>query len=152
MGIVEDRNYQPLGPEDPDDYRPNSQIAFVIDPTVEDGKYVRTLGFIFEECAPGDYIPLHTHTFDEAIVIDEGTADVRLGNETRVVGPGAVVFVPAGMPHAWGNPGPSLLRAHGVFPSDVLNGEYLERNPAPGTEGDPPQPPFSLDLREMETG
>ena len=39
----------------------------------------------------------------------------------------------------------TVLRAHAVFPSDVLNGEYLERNPAPGTEGDVPQPPFSID-------
>ena len=37
MGIVEERNYQPLGPEDPDDYRPNSRIAFVFDPDSGDG-------------------------------------------------------------------------------------------------------------------
>ena len=148
MGIVEERNYQPLGPEDPDDYRPNSRIAFVIDPTTDDGKFVRSLGFIFENCAPGDYVPLHTHTFDEAIVIDEGTADVRLGDKRRTVDAGAVVFIPAGMPHAWGNPGPGELRAHGVLPTDALDIEYLGRNPAPGTEGDAPQPPFSIDLRQ----
>jgi mannose-6-phosphate isomerase-like protein (cupin superfamily) len=149
VGIVEERNYQPLGPEDPDDYRPNSRIAFVFDPDSGDGRFVRSLGFIFEECAPGDYVPLHTHTFDEAIIIDEGTADVRLGDDKRLLNAGAVVFIPAGLAHAWGNPGSTVLRAHAVFPSDVLNGEYLERNPAPGTEGDVPQPPFSIDLRAV---
>jgi quercetin dioxygenase-like cupin family protein len=149
MGIVEDRNYQPLGPEDPDDYRPDSEIAFVIDPTAPDGNHVRALSFIFEKCAPGDYVPLHTHATDEAIIIDEGEAEVVLGGEKRIVGPGAVVFIPAGMSHAWGNPGSGLVRAHAVFPTEVLDVAYLERNPAPGTEGDPPQPPFSLDLRSL---
>jgi quercetin dioxygenase-like cupin family protein len=149
MGIVEERNYQPLGPEDPDDYRPNSRLAFVIDPTTDHGKPIRTLSFIFEECAPGDYIPLHTHTIDEAIIIDEGVAEVVLDDEKRIVGPGAVVFVPAGTKHAWGSPGPKPVRAHAVFPTDVLHVEYHERNPAPGTEGDAPQPAFSIDLRSI---
>jgi hypothetical protein len=26
---------------------------------------------------------------------------------------------------------------------------YLERNPAPGTQDQPPQPPFSIDLRAL---
>jgi quercetin dioxygenase-like cupin family protein len=149
VGIVEDRSYQPLGPEDPDDYRPDSRLAFVIDPTSADGRHVTTLSFIFEECAPGDRVPLHTHEIDEAIVIDEGEADVTLGEETRRVRTGAVIFIPAGTQHGWGNPTTSPLRAHGIFPSDVLDITYLERNPAPGTEGDRPQSPFRISLRNL---
>jgi quercetin dioxygenase-like cupin family protein len=147
MGIVEQHTYQPLGPEDPDDCRPGSELAFVIDPASRDGSHVRSLSFIFERCGPGERIPLHRHTTDEAIVIDDGDAEVILGDEHRTISAGSVVFVPAGTAHGWGNPGGTVLRAHAVFPSDVIDIEYIERNPAPGTEGDPPQPPFSIDLR-----
>jgi mannose-6-phosphate isomerase-like protein (cupin superfamily) len=142
----EDRKYQPLDESDPDDYRPNSRLAFVID---SGHSPVRTLSFIFETCAPGDYIPLHTHTTDEAIIVEDGEAEVTLGDETRRVTAGSVVFVPAGTKHAWGNPTDKPLRAQGVFPTDVLDIAYLARNPAPGTEGNPPQPPMTLDLRKL---
>jgi len=148
MSIVrqEDRRYLPLDESDPDDYRPNSRLAFVIDTGQSP---VRTLSFIFETCAPGDYIPLHAHTSDEAIIVEDGEAEVTLGEETHRVPAGAVVFVPAGTRHGWGNPTDKPLRAQAVFPTDVLDIAYLARNPAPGTEGNPPQPPMTLDLRKL---
>ena len=136
----------PGGP-DPDDYRPGSALAFVSDPTSEDGRHVRSLSFIVERCGPGEHVPLHTHTTDEAIIIDEGEAEVVLGEHRARVASGTVVFVPAGTPHSWGNPGSGVVRGHGVFPTDVLDIHYLERNPAPGTEGQPPQPAMTIDLR-----
>lgn len=148
MSIVEDRRYQPLGPEDPDDYRPNSELAFVIDPTGA-GPHVSGLSFIFENVAPGDRIPLHRHTLDEAVIIEEGEADIVLGNERCSASAGAVIFIPAGAAHAYRNAAAGPLRIHGVFPSDVIDIEYLERNPAPGTEGQAPQPAFSIDLRAL---
>jgi len=36
-----------------------------------------------------------------------------------------------------------------MFPSEVIGIEYLERNPAPGTESESPQPPASLDVRAL---
>jgi mannose-6-phosphate isomerase-like protein (cupin superfamily) len=150
MGIVakEDRNYQPFDESDPDDYRPNSRFAFVIDPGSPGGGRVRSLAFIFETCAPGDFVPLHTHTTDEAIVID-GEAEVRLGDDHRRVSAGTVVFVPAGTPHSWGNPGSGPLQAQAIFATDVLAVTYIERNPAPDTESDGPQPPLRIDLSEF---
>ena len=151
LAIVEPPELHPVnelpGGADPDDFRPGSQLAFVFDPTAKDGSHVRSLSFIFEECGPGERVPLHRHSTDEAIVLDEGVAEVVLGAERRLVQAGTVVFVPAGTPHYWGNPGSGVLRGHGVFPTDVLDIEYLGRNPAPGTEGEAPQPAFSIDLR-----
>ena len=40
-------------------------------------------------------------------------------------------------------------RIHAVFPTEVLAIEYLERNPKPGTEGDPPSPPWWVDVRAL---
>jgi len=40
-----------------------------------------------------------------------------------------------------------VLQMHAVFPSHRLPIQYLERNPAPGTEGNAPQPPITYDMR-----
>lgn len=149
MAIVEERRYRPFLEEDPDDYRPSSEGAFVIDPTSQDGRYVRTISILFENLAPGDRIPLHTHALDEAVVVETGGLEAVLGTETNLLRPGTVVFIPAGTPHGWHNVSKEVARLHAVFPSDVIDIRYLERNPAPGTEGQAPQPPFNLNLRQL---
>ncbi len=150
MAIVQDFRYEPLtDPSDPDDYRPNSALAFVIDPGDESGAHVRDLSFIFERIAPGDRIPLHRHPTDEALVIEAGAAEVRVGEDVRQVEPGAVAFIPRGTPHGTRNLGPEDVRLHAVFPSEVIAIQYLDRNPAPGTEADTPRPPWWIDLREV---
>ena len=46
--------------------------------------------------------PLHVHAAqDETIFILEGELRWRLGDEVRVAGPGAYVFVPRGVPHTF---------------------------------------------------
>lgn len=153
MTIVTERDYRPIVDEgDPDDYRPNSSIAMVLDPTQADGKYVNGLMVLFERMAPGDRIPLHVHTIEELIIIDEGMAEVTLNQERRTVGPGAVVFIPAGVPHGTRNLGAEVLQMHAVFPSHLLPIQYLERNPAPGTDGNAPQPPITYDMRAWIEG
>lgn len=149
MAIIVERQYQPVTAfDDPDDYRPNSEIALVIDPATPAGDFVQGLTVLFENCAPGDYLPLHTHPHDEILIIDDGRAEATLDGDRRTIGPGSVVFIPAGKPHGTRNVGDQMLRLHAVFPSSVITLQYLERNPAPGTEDDPPQPPVSYNVRE----
>jgi quercetin dioxygenase-like cupin family protein len=123
---------------DPDDHRPRSRWALLVDPGDDNGR-VDTIGIVDEEIAPGDSIPLHTHDVDEAIIVVEGFADARRGNERRRVGPGAVVFIPAGTPHGTVNAGSVSVRIHAAFPATSIVIAMLERNPAPGTEGDAPR-------------
>ena len=123
---------------DPDDHRPASRWALRVDPGNELGQ-VQTLAIITEEIAPGDRIPLHTHDVDEAITILVGSADARLGDETRRVGTGTVIFIPAGVPHGTANVGDGPLQIHAAFPATTIEIAMLERNPAPGTEADPPR-------------
>ena len=149
MAIVESRQYRTMVYEDdPDDYRPNSQMAVVLDPAKPDGEFVKGLAVVFERIAPGDRIPLHTHTLEEVLIIDEGTAEVTLGDEKRTVGAGAVVYIPINVAHGTKNIGGGELRVHAIFPSQVITIQYLERNPAPGTEGNAPQPMATVDIRE----
>jgi len=149
MAIIETRQYrQMVYEDDPDDYRPNSSVAVVLDPARPDGEYVKNLAVLFEQIAPGDRIPLHTHTIEEVLIIDEGMAEVTLGDQCKVVGPGAVIYIPVNAVHGTRNAGEGTLRVHAIFPSPVITIKYLERNPAPGTEGNPPQPQSEVNVRD----
>jgi mannose-6-phosphate isomerase-like protein (cupin superfamily) len=148
MSIVEGFTYEPMV-GDPDDHRPNTEWALVFDPPADDGSHVQDLICIFERIAPGDAIPLHTHRTSELVVIEHGRGTYRLGDDARPIAGGAVVFIPAGTPHGLANGGSDTLSLHAVFPSGTLDITYLERNPAPGTEGDPPRPPLRFDPRSV---
>lgn len=153
MAIIDSFEYVPLAnEEDPDDYRPDSELAVVIDPGRDSGDFVRELTVFKERIAPGDRIPLHVHTVDEVFFIDEGSVEATLGQVRRPVAPGAVVFIPAGMQHGFDNRGEGVARIHAVFPTPEITIRYLERNPAPGTEGRPPGPPLAFDVRELLEG
>ena len=147
MAIIEQFDYVPFDESDPDDYRPRSSWAVLVDPGDGRDARVDSISMIFEVIAPGERIPLHTHPIDEVIVIDEGRAAVRLGDETRKVGPGTVVFIPANTAHGTTNETAEPIRLHVMFPSERIGIRYLERNAAPGTDGDSPQPPFEIDAR-----
>jgi quercetin dioxygenase-like cupin family protein len=153
MAIVESWEYMPLTMgDDPDDYRPDSRLALIIDPAESREGFVQGITVFDEKIAPGDRIPLHQHTVEEVLFLDEGRVEVRLGAERRVVTPRAVVFIPAGVAHGFRNVGDTVARIHAVFPAREITVRYLERNPAPGTEADDPQPPVAFDVRELLEG
>lgn len=138
--------------DDPDDYRPNSELAIVIDPDGPTGDVVRGLTVFHERIGPGDRIPLHQHTIEEVFFLDTGTVEVTLGEDRETIESGAVVFIPAGVTHGFRNLGGEIARIHAVFPSPEISIRYLERNPAPGTEGDDPGPPLAFDVRQLLEG
>ena len=129
---------EPLAPMvgDPDDHRPESEWRIAVDPG--GGYPVASMSFIDERCAVGDRIPLHRHDVDEVVMIISGAARYSLEGETHEVGSGDVVFIPAGVAHGTANTGEEPLHLHAVFSSRRVRMEMLDRNPAPGTEDDPP--------------
>lgn len=55
--------------------------------------------------------PLHSHAHDdEAWYVLEGALCVRVGEEEVQANAGSGVFVPAGTPHTYWNPGPGAVR------------------------------------------
>jgi quercetin dioxygenase-like cupin family protein len=153
MAIIENLKYVPLNfLDDPDDYRPNSELAFVIDPARPGGDFVRELTVFCERIAPGDRIPLHQHTIEEVVFVEEGSVEATLGNERRGIAPGAIAFIPSGAAHGFRNIGNGVARIYAVFPAREISIQYLERNQAPGTEGDEPRPPITFDARELIEG
>ncbi len=149
MAIITTYDLVPFDEGDPDDYRPRSRWALLVDPSRPGGGHVDNITLIVEEIAPGDRIPLHTHPIHEVLLVDEGEPEITLGDETRTLRPGAVVFIPAGSPHRTVNASAEVVRIRALFPSEQLGIEYLERNPAPGTEGEPPQPAAVLEVRRL---
>ncbi len=62
----------------------------------------------------GTYLPPHVHAReDETFYVLEGEFGFQLGESTRRAGPGATVFAPRGIPHAFrvgdGGPGRTLV-------------------------------------------
>lgn len=149
MAIVPNPPLEPLDERtsDPDDYRPRSVWSGPLCDPAGDRPYVADLTVVLERIAPGDAIPLHRHRIDEVVVVEEGEVELRLGDETRTVTGRSVAFVPAGVAHGARNAGTSDVVYTAFFPATRLDIEYLERNPAPGTEGAPPQPPLVYDAR-----
>jgi quercetin dioxygenase-like cupin family protein len=132
---------QPLtDPADPNDWRPNSSWVLVAGECAD-------MAVIVEEIGVGDAIPLHRHEIDEVLLYQAGEAEVALDDESYAVRAGDVVFVPAGSVHGTRNVGSEVVRLQAVFPSHRIDMTYLERNPAPGTEGDRPRPGVVWDTR-----
>lgn len=153
MAIVKEWEYTSLADfDDPDDYRPDSELAIVIDPGRPEGDFVEGLTVFHERIGAGDRIPLHMHTVEEVFFLDAGALEVTLGEERETIEPGAVVFIPAGVAHGFRNVGEGIARVHAVFPSPEIGIRYLERNPAPGTEGDEPGSPVAFDVRQLLEG
>ena len=144
MGLHRDFDLQPLtDPTDPDDWRPNSIWALVSEESAN-------VAVIVEEIGVGDAIPLHRHQIDEVLLYEAGDAEVRVDEETYLVGAGDIVIVPAGAAHGTRNVGSDKVCLRAVFPSNRIDMTYIERNPAPGTEGDAPQPGVTWDTRSGE--
>ena len=144
MSIVEGYAYEPMV-GDPDDHRPDTTWALLVDLGDDSGR-VDDLAVISERIAPGDRIPLHIHRVNE-VILARGPGRFTLGEVSRQVDDGAVVFIPAGTPHGFANEGDRPLPLQAVFPTTRVWIRTLERNPAPGTEDDAAQPGATYDFR-----
>ena len=69
--------------------------------------------FCFETLdPPGSFVPLHIHPKqDEFIAVIEGALDLQLGDRKLQAGPGDLVRMPQGIPHAYYNNSQSATRA-----------------------------------------
>lgn len=81
--------------------------------------------------------PLHLHAeVDEVIVVVEGTLDVRMADERRLVGRNQTISIPAGTPHAFTVVSPEGARIIAFAPkqgADIAT-TYLEGEPPLGAK------------------
>ena len=85
------------------------------------------LCIIFVDAEPDRGPSLHTHPYEEVLIILEGQATLDDGDEKRDVGAGDVVLIPAGQPHGFVNSGPGRLRQIDIHVSPSFSTEWLEK-------------------------
>jgi mannose-6-phosphate isomerase-like protein (cupin superfamily) len=83
------------------------------------------ISMIFVDAEPGTGPALHRHEYDEVFVVLEGEATMTAGGTEIKAGPGDIVVVPAGQPHAFVNSGPGRLRQIDVHLSPRYATEWL---------------------------
>ena len=93
----------------------------------------------------------HRHpTFDETFIINEGHYEFQIGEKTIRLGPGEMVFVPRGTPHAFKSIGPEIGRQlvisspGGIF--DAFIGEVAK---SMVDTGSPSKPGPATDFRAI---
>jgi mannose-6-phosphate isomerase-like protein (cupin superfamily) len=80
---------------------------------------------IFVDAPPGKVVRLHTHPYEEILVIQAGRGSFTVGDETVEAGAGEVVIVPAGVPHGFANTGDEPLRQLDIHVSPSFSTEWL---------------------------
>lgn len=53
----------------------------------------------FLEMEPGAEVPLHSHPHEQGGILLEGKLQLTIGDETRLVAPGAMFIIPPNVPH-----------------------------------------------------
>ena len=93
--------------------------------------------------------PLHTHEGeDEISYVMEGEVGVQVGDRVQVAGPGAVIFKPRGIPHAFWNAGDAPARLLELITPAGFE-RYFEEAAALFAAGGPPDPARAAALFEQ---
>lgn len=79
------------------------------------------------EVEPGCKLPLHTDSAEETIVVVAGTAEVRVGGESALLGAGDLAVVPEEAPHEVRNAGADGLRFIAVYAAADVVTRYAEQ-------------------------
>jgi len=64
---------------------------------------------------PPGRAPVHSHTYDEVVLVLAGAGIAHVAGAEHGIGPGTCVYLPPGQQHCLENPGPAMLRVLGVF-------------------------------------
>jgi quercetin dioxygenase-like cupin family protein len=80
---------------------------------------------IFVDAPPGRGPSLHKHPYEEVLIVLEGEVTFLAGGEEIRAGPGDVVIVPPGLPHAFTNTGAGQLRQIDIHVSPTFITEWL---------------------------
>jgi quercetin dioxygenase-like cupin family protein len=83
------------------------------------------VSFFLTHSEPGEGTGLHSHPYTETFIIEEGQATFTVGEETIEAKAGEIVVAPAGIPHAFVNSGPGLLRSVNIHPVPQMETVWL---------------------------
>ena len=82
---------------------------------------------IFVEAPPGKVVALHSHPYEELLIVQEGRGVFTIGDEEIEAGAGEIVIVPAGVVHGFANRADVPLKQLDIhvspsFRTDWVNG------------------------------
>lgn len=83
------------------------------------------------ELDPGAELPVHTDSAEELLIVVQGTAEARIGDEIGRITKHEVALVPPMAPHGLRNIGNDVLRVFGTFSSSTVVSTF-ERPFEPG--------------------
>ncbi|HEV2021047.1 MAG TPA: cupin domain-containing protein [Terriglobales bacterium] len=96
------------------------QFKLLVDKDLGCRQVTQFVGFI-----PPSKAPFHSHTYEEAIYILEGTGVAHTEQESAEFGPGTSIYLPPGTRHCLENPGTAAVKLLGVFyPSGSPSARY----------------------------
>ena len=78
------------------------------------------------DAPPGGGPRMHSHPYEEILIVQEGEATFRLGLAERIVRAGEIVIVAAGQAHAFTNTGAGPLRQLDIHVSPRFHTDWLE--------------------------
>ncbi len=78
------------------------------------------------DAPPGTGPRLHSHPYEEILIVQEGEATFRLGLAERIVRAGEIVIVSPGQAHAFTNTGTGPLRQLDIHVSPRFETDWLE--------------------------
>ena len=91
----------------------------------------------------------HRHpTYDETFIINEGHYEFRVGDQLLKLGPGEMVFVPRGTPHAFKSIGPEIGRQLVISSPGGIFDAFISEV-AKVASGTPPNPGPATDFRAI---
>jgi len=83
-----------------------------------------SLSVVYNELEPGTRLGTHRDGTDEALVILEGTVEVRVGEETDAARAGDLLLIPAETPHSVRNVGNGTARMLGCFGEGTVESAF----------------------------
>lgn len=86
---------------------------------------------VYFELDPDKRLARHTDSAEEVLIVLEGTAEARVGEERGTLAAGGMVVVPAMQSHEVMNVGDGVLRVVGIFSSSTVVATFEEPS-APG--------------------
>lgn len=84
----------------------------------------RQLCLFDQFCDPGLGAPMHLHAVEEVLEVFEGTAEIFLGDESRIVTANQSVLIPAGMRHGFRNVGTGILKVRATLAAPIFEASY----------------------------
>jgi quercetin dioxygenase-like cupin family protein len=84
------------------------------------------VSFFVSTCRRGEGADPHRHPYEETFVIQEGTAEFTVGQETFEVTAGYIVVALAGVTHSFQGASDGILRSVNIHPVAEMVAEWIE--------------------------